>query len=180
MSAVASPSPVSQDTASSWERLRANEDIQFAPVELPQQAPSEPNFIERFFQWLGEIFAETLGRALIASWPVLQWVLLAALIAAVIYMLWQLFDPLNRGERSQADLEEEPEWRPDQGAATTCWAATSPELEGKGGVYCEDCHVAENDDESSAGGVRSYAIEPDIADQLWSISEQMTGESFSA
>lgn len=117
MSAVASPSPVSQDTASSWEQLRANEDIQFAPVELPQQAPSEPNFIERFFQWLGEIFAETLGRALIASWPVLQWVLLAALIAAVIYMLWQLFDPLNRGERSQADLEEEPEWRPDQGAA---------------------------------------------------------------
>lgn len=32
-------------------------------------------------------------------------------------MLWQLFDPLNRGERSQEDLEEEPEWHPDQGAA---------------------------------------------------------------
>jgi len=28
--------------------------------------------------------------------------------------------------------------------------------------------------------LRSYAIDPDIADQLWSISEQMTGESFSA
>ena len=114
MSAVASTPSNSEDTASSWEQLRANEEIQFAPVEMPQQPPEEPNFIERFFAWLGEIFAETLGRAVIASWPVLQWVLLAALIAAVIYMLWQLFDPLSRGERTQIELKEEPEWRPDQ------------------------------------------------------------------
>jgi hypothetical protein len=36
---------------------------------------------------------------------------------------------------------------------------------------------------AASGGclaLRSYAIDPDIADQLWSISEQMTGESFSA
>lgn len=66
-----------------------------------------------------------------------------------------------------------------QGAATTCWAATAQELEGQGGVYCEDCHVAELDDESAEGGVRSYALDPQAADQLWSISEQMTGEVFS-
>jgi len=28
------------------------------------------------------------------------------------------------------------------GAATSVWAATSPLLEGAGGVYCEDCNVA--------------------------------------
>ena len=65
-----------------------------------------------------------------------------------------------------------------QGAATTCWAATAPELEGKGGVYCEDCHVAEVDDESSAGGVRSYALDPEAARRLWTISEDMTGVGF--
>lgn len=62
-----------------------------------------------------------------------------------------------------------------QGAATSCWAATAPELEGKGGVYCEDCHVAEVDDESATGGVRSYAINPSFAEQLWAMSEDATG-----
>lgn len=65
-----------------------------------------------------------------------------------------------------------------QGAATSCWAATAPELEGEGGVYCEDCHVAEVDDESASGGVRSYALNPSFADQLWKLSEELTGAKF--
>ena len=67
-----------------------------------------------------------------------------------------------------------------QGAATQVWAATADELEGKGGVYCEDCHVAEVDDEDPSGGVRSYAVDKGNADQLWALSEEMVGESFSA
>ena len=65
-----------------------------------------------------------------------------------------------------------------QGAATTCWVATTPELEGTGGLYCEDCHVADQDDESTTGGVRSYAIDPDKAERLWALSEKMVGERF--
>lgn len=65
-----------------------------------------------------------------------------------------------------------------QGAATSCWAATAPELEGKGGVYCEDCHVAEVDDESSTGGVRPYALNPSFADRLWKLSEELTGVQY--
>lgn len=65
-----------------------------------------------------------------------------------------------------------------QGAATSCWAATAPELEGNGGVYCEDCHVAEVDDESAAGGVRSYALNTSYADRLWAMSEELTGARF--
>ncbi|OBV10354.1 SDR family NAD(P)-dependent oxidoreductase [Erythrobacter dokdonensis] len=65
-----------------------------------------------------------------------------------------------------------------QGAATSCWAATARELEGRGGVYCEDCHVAEVDDVSSTGGVRSYAVNPSYADQLWKLSEELTGAKF--
>ena len=67
-----------------------------------------------------------------------------------------------------------------QGAATTCFAATEPSLQGNGGVYCEDCHVAPVDDESPTDGVRSYALDPATADALWSLSERMVGESFSA
>lgn len=71
------------------------------------------------------------------------------------------------------------EWKTiPQGAATSCWAATAPELEGKGGAYCEDCHVAEVDDESAAGGVRSYALNSSYADRLWKLSEELTGAKF--
>lgn len=65
-----------------------------------------------------------------------------------------------------------------QGAATSCWAATAEALEGRGGVYCEDCRVAEVDDESQVSGVRSYALNPSYAERLWALSEQLTGAKF--
>jgi NAD(P)-dependent dehydrogenase (short-subunit alcohol dehydrogenase family) len=58
-----------------------------------------------------------------------------------------------------------------QGAATTIWCATSPQLDGVGGVYCENCDIAavksEGDD-----GVRPYAIDPATAERLWAWSER--------
>jgi len=43
---------------------------------------------------------------------------------------------------------------PQEGAATTVWAATSPLLEDRGGVYCEDCNIAApNPPEGSYSGV---------------------------
>lgn len=65
-----------------------------------------------------------------------------------------------------------------QGAATSCWAATAAELEGTGGVYCEDCHVAQQSDTDTMGGVRSYALDPAAADRLWALSEDAVGERF--
>jgi NAD(P)-dependent dehydrogenase (short-subunit alcohol dehydrogenase family) len=63
---------------------------------------------------------------------------------------------------------------PEQGAATQVWAATSPQLDGLGGVFLEDCEVAEvsNDD---APGVRPYAIDPVSAERLWTVSARLTG-----
>ena len=66
-----------------------------------------------------------------------------------------------------------------QGAATTCYAATADDLAGTGGVYLEDCQVAAVDDASPTHGVRSYALDPDTADQLWTLTEEMVGETFS-
>ncbi len=66
------------------------------------------------------------------------------------------------------------EWKTvPQGAATTVYAATAPELDAHGGAYLEDCAVAErNDTEGSRGGVRSYAIDPDRAAALWTRTEE--------
>jgi NAD(P)-dependent dehydrogenase (short-subunit alcohol dehydrogenase family) len=65
------------------------------------------------------------------------------------------------------------------GAATSVYAATAPELEGRGGLYLEDCGVAPVDDsEGAPAGVRSYALDPDAAKRLWSVSEQMVGQTF--
>lgn len=65
-----------------------------------------------------------------------------------------------------------------QGAATTCWVATAEELEGTGGLYCEDCHVASEDNEDTSGGVRSYAVDRANAERLWTLSEEMVGQEF--
>jgi NAD(P)-dependent dehydrogenase (short-subunit alcohol dehydrogenase family) len=63
-----------------------------------------------------------------------------------------------------------------QGAATSCWAATAPELVAHGGAYLEDCHVAEiTDDPAAQNGVRTYAIDPATADALWAASEKWVG-----
>ncbi|WP_328786243.1 SDR family NAD(P)-dependent oxidoreductase [Streptomyces sp. NBC_00273] len=67
---------------------------------------------------------------------------------------------------------------PSQGAATGLWAATSPLLDGHGGLYLEDCDVARvcaPDEPMDAGGVRAYAIDPDAAARLWEVSAAATG-----
>lgn len=64
-----------------------------------------------------------------------------------------------------------------QGAATAVWCATSPMLEHKGGVYCEDCDIAEviPGDGTTPTGVAPWACAPDAADRLWALSGTLTG-----
>ena len=65
------------------------------------------------------------------------------------------------------------------GAATSVFAASAPELEGRGGIYLEDCHVAVvNDADDARDGVKSYAIDPANAERLWELSEAAVGELF--
>ncbi len=75
-----------------------------------------------------------------------------------------------RQPRGQLKLKSIP-----AGAATTVYAATAPELEGRGGFYLEDCHVAAVDDAENSAGVRSYAVDPDAAARLWQVSTEMVG-----
>ena len=70
----------------------------------------------------------------------------------------------------------------EEGAATTVWCAVSPLLEGKGGVYCEDCEVAvaADPEKPRAGGYYPHIRDEDLAGKLWTKSEEMTGVSFPA
>jgi NAD(P)-dependent dehydrogenase (short-subunit alcohol dehydrogenase family) len=67
---------------------------------------------------------------------------------------------------------------PEQGAATSVLLATSPELEGVGGRYYEDCaeaQVVERRGAIGTGGVAPYALDADNADRLWELSERLLG-----
>lgn len=74
-----------------------------------------------------------------------------------------------------------------QGAATTIWCAVSPQLNEIGGVYCENCDIAEIDrgqiehrfdEPATIRGVQPYSIDKNNAEQLWKLSEEMLGFTF--
>lgn len=66
-----------------------------------------------------------------------------------------------------------------QGAATTVWCATSPLLDGIGGVYCEDVEVASIATETTIGsGVKPYSLHEADAHRLWTWSERACGIPF--
>jgi NAD(P)-dependent dehydrogenase (short-subunit alcohol dehydrogenase family) len=65
-----------------------------------------------------------------------------------------------------------------QGAATSVWAATSPQLDGMGGVYLEDVDIALPTDPESPtarfAGVDAHAIDLEDAGRLWTLSADLT------
>lgn len=66
-----------------------------------------------------------------------------------------------------------------QGAATSVWAATAPELAGRGGLYLEDCRVAEEVPMGVAEhGYVAWARDPEAAERLWAVSEAIVGQAF--
>jgi hypothetical protein len=78
-------------------------------------------------------------------------------------------------------------WKtPQQGAATTIWAAVAPELQGVSGKYLEDCAIATPlvDADRPLGGqydphgqlrghYQPYALDPENAERLWALSERL-------
>lgn len=67
-----------------------------------------------------------------------------------------------------------------QGAATSVWCAVSPQLDGMGGVYCENSDIAEavTAEDERRIGVKHWAIDPEAARRLWTVSETLTGVRF--
>lgn len=68
---------------------------------------------------------------------------------------------------------------PEQGASTTVWAATSPKLAGKGGVYCENCDVAQlaGPDSQLWEHAREWVCDDARAEKLWAMSEKILADA---
>jgi NAD(P)-dependent dehydrogenase (short-subunit alcohol dehydrogenase family) len=65
---------------------------------------------------------------------------------------------------------------PEQGAATSTWAAVGAELEGVGGLYLEDCQEAMPwSPEAPYLGYKPYIRSEESAERLWNLSLEMTG-----
>lgn len=154
-----------------------------APVDL-----NDPNFASREYnEWLSYGQAKT-ANALFSAGLETRFSdqnihAIAVHPGGIETNLGRHLSPEQREALGQRVITADPnfEWKSiPQGAATQVWAATSPELDGRGGVYCEDCHIAQIDDESTVSGVRSYALDRAKADALWDLSEGLIGERFSA
>jgi hypothetical protein len=62
----------------------------------------------------------------------------------------------------------------EQGAATSVFLATSPQVDGIGGRYFEDCGEADVVEElRGLHGVVPHALDPDAARRLWDVSEEL-------
>ena len=63
---------------------------------------------------------------------------------------------------------------PAQGASTSVWAATAPELKGKGGMYLEDCRQGVPAEPTNrASGYSPYIADGAAAQRLWAVSEAL-------
>ncbi|MDZ5454372.1 SDR family NAD(P)-dependent oxidoreductase [Labrys sedimenti] len=92
---------------------------------------------------------------------------------------------VDQNDRPILDLSRDLKSVP-QGAATHVWCAVSPQLDGKGGVYCADSDITpvlpegdavnlgSEDRANRLTGVEAYAIDPDAAEELWHTSEIFT------
>jgi hypothetical protein len=114
-----SPANSGASSPSGWEELRADGDIQFSPVNIPEVPPRVPSWFEEMladiFNFLARLFAP-LGELIGASWWWLQWALLAAAIGFAVVMLVRMYGPGAGNRRAKAAAEAETEWQPDRAA----------------------------------------------------------------
>ena len=64
---------------------------------------------------------------------------------------------------------------PAQGASTATWAATTSQLNDRGGEYCEDCDIAQlaGPDSQRWEHAREWICDEEKANRLWEMSENM-------
>lgn len=105
------------DFVRDWQAVRADGDIQFAPIEPPKQEPP-PEWLKTLFEWLEWLFTPLLelGKMIGLSATAVTWTVIGIVVLLVLWLLWRLLSPLRLPERK--DAAEEPAWVPDSVAAS--------------------------------------------------------------
>ena len=103
-------------SASGYDAVRADDSIQYAPVEIDQPKAAEPpSWLTDLLEFLGNLF-EPIGAFFGSSWPVVKWVLIAAAAAMLLYLLWRLLAPVLDLRPKDAGADDG-DWVPEQGEA---------------------------------------------------------------
>ncbi len=106
--------------ARDWETLRADSDIQFAPVKPPEPAET-PSWLTELGEFLGRLFSPVgdaltaLGRAIGLSGQAIMWLVIAIGVAILVFLAWRLLAPLRLRRREPEPAA--PEWTPDAAEA---------------------------------------------------------------
>lgn len=67
---------------------------------------------------------------------------------------------------------------PSQGASTSLWAATAPELQGHGGHYLEDCNPGVPAEPTNrVSGYSPHIMDTQAAERLWALSEALVSQT---
>lgn len=110
--AVGTDGPAGFDEA--WRNLRADEDIQFSEIVLPERQPT-PSWFEEFMEWLGSIM-QPVGNAMVSSWPVLKWALIIGVGLLILFLLYRVLSPLLLDKKPGQD-ESDDQWSPEESEA---------------------------------------------------------------
>lgn len=104
-----------QDAARDWQAVRADGSIQYEPLPMPKP-PETPGWLTALGEFLKKLLSP-IGEAVGISWPVLQWILLAIGVLALVWIVWRVVEPLLLVRRGQGAAPDEAEWAPDRDAA---------------------------------------------------------------
>lgn len=96
------------DFSRDWDAVRAQGDIQFAPVEIPveQQTPPDMGWLVDLLDWLGRLFGPA-GNFVGSNWTAIAWVLGALVAGLLLFALWRLLSPVRFGATGDAADEAE-------------------------------------------------------------------------
>lgn len=105
-----------RDFARDWQGVRADGDIQYAPVEMPKprELPAWLQALSDFLKQAWNAFLEFFGAFGVSS-TVIIWILVAIGVALAALLIWRILSPGPRLRR-QPEIAE-PEWAPDAAEA---------------------------------------------------------------
>ena len=142
------------DFATAWRELRADDEIQFTQVTLPETDP-RPDWLTEFQQWLGEIFTPVAG-ALVEAWPVLKWVLIGLAVLIAAYFLYQTLGPGFR--RKRRNVDDPQDWSPQEHEALAL--LEEADRLAAGGDYDEATHLLLKRSVGQIAEARPDLVEP--------------------